>query len=241
MKIEAGKCYRTEDGRNTGVIYEDGDANFKAPNIKQVFCSGSSDKDQIYNEDGMVRIPTPFESGHTIIAEWTEGKTLAELDVKPGDVVEFIETGKRSTITHFAHGSYYGTGKHPDWPYCDDADFRLISRAAPEPKTWGEMTPDEKGACALALIEGRLQYSDYNSSVGYPGGWNDKNNMTFFDDTYYRIKPEPVVEEVEIYGGNGYGLGYEFNRNITADNTHRITFNTIDGKPDCSSVKMEEV
>ncbi len=62
-----------------------------------------------------------------------ETGTLAELDVKPGDVVEFIQTGRRTKITHFSNGHYYGDGKNPGWPYSDTHIFRIISRASDTP------------------------------------------------------------------------------------------------------------
>jgi hypothetical protein len=49
------------------------------------------------------------------------------------------------------------------------------------------------------------------------------------------------METVTIYGGDAYGLGCEFDGNLTTDCTHRITFDLIDGEPDCDSIKMEKL
>jgi hypothetical protein len=46
----------------------------------------------------------------------------------------------------------------------------------------------------------------------------------FTDWCYYRIRPEPKVETVTFEHAGC-----------------RFTFNLIDGKPDCASVKMEEL
>lgn len=49
-------------------------------------------------------------------------------------------------------------------------------------------------------------------------------------------KPEPKVETVNLYSSDcAYG------RLIEAMRDHRITFNLIDGEPDCTSIKMEKL
>jgi len=50
------------------------------------------------------------------------------------------------------------------------------------------------------------------------------------------MKPEPVRETIELCGK---GRVFE-DRQLPSD-THRITFDLIDGKPDCSSIKMEKL
>ncbi len=108
---------------------------------------------------------------------------------------------------------------------------RIISRASNTPKTWGEMTDAEKGALLRANLRGDLQFSDYNSSKGHPGGWNDKSNWFFADDTYYRIKPEPKRDTVKLAVWRTEGHFYE----------DIGTIDLIDGDPDVDSVKMDSI
>lgn len=50
--------------------------------------------------------------------------------------------------------------------------------------------------------------------------------------------PEPVVETVTLHGG----IGVSFTSGgRTPFDTHRITFTTNDGEPNCSSIKMERI
>lgn len=53
-----------------------------------------------------------------------------------------------------------------------------------------------------------------------------------------RFKPnQPKIEEVVLLGNLANGF-----YNFAADfDTHRITFNLVDGEIDCSSVKMEKI
>ena len=137
MKIEAGKFYRTRDGRKVGPMFEytwfdksddvafietEGDGHYWSVDGK--YCKGSS-------------------SDHDLIAELAdepETSTLAELNVKPGDVVEWLERpefGKMSVtkVDIVDSGLYsgqlivtlseYGTGVFGS---CEV--FRIISRAS---------------------------------------------------------------------------------------------------------------
>lgn len=91
-----------------------------------------------------------------------------------------------------------------------------------EPRLWKDLSPEEKGALLLAHHEGRdiqMYASDHWYTV----------NPIWEDFTAYRIKPEPVRNSVEMK----WGLG--------SLDTHRITFDLVDGVPDCSSIKMEKI
>ena len=95
------------------------------------------------------------------------------------------------------------------------------------------MTPEEKGALLLAAHEGKV--------IEYKGPSSDWTVGTPFwaESHAYRIKPEPKVEAVTVYmklNCNGNWIGTE-----SKHCTHKayVTFNLIDGKPDCASVKME--
>jgi len=162
--------------------------------------------------------------------------TLKELGVKPGDVVEcvwdYVNTwteGCRYEMTHRG----LSADKPPE-QLSSISTFRLISRASDTPKIWGEMTDEERGALLLAEHEGKVIEKSPNQ---YNPIWADKGSSSFVYWCAYRVKPEPVRETVTLhYGVWGYASaeGHE-------GATHRITFDLIDGKPDCASIKMEEI
>ena len=96
---------------------------------------------------------------------------------------------------------------------------------------WYDMTPEEKGSLLLAKHKGKEIEFWANSFDGWV-----KCYPTWSDHKAYRIKP--TVETVVMYGSKrfkGFGL-------VQGPNTkYTITFNTIDGKADPSSIKMEEL
>ena len=159
--------------------------------------------------------------------------TLAELNVKPGDVVEFVEGydgmypeyGGKRMVGDSDGGVSFDTGNG----FCGDAlhIFLIVSRASEKPKLWRNMTPEEKGALLLAMHDGKKVeiYSD--------GEWRAKKFMAFAGDYAYRIKPEPKVETVTMDGNDIRFSGFL--------KCHRVTFNLIDGEPDCNSIKMEKL
>ena len=169
-----------------------------------------------------------------------ETGTLKELNVKPGDVVEWVDDGTIHEIVLacvipngesfpsevYAELSNYGWGV-----FCEER-FRIISRASdPEPKLWRDMTPEEKGALLLAAHEGEV--------IEYEGhGWHKVacNDPVWYDDTAYRVRPEPKRETVTTYAKADAIGGL-----CRSDATHRITFDLIDGQPDPDSIRMEQV
>lgn len=106
-------------------------------------------------------------------------------------------------------------------------------------KLWKDMTPEEKGALLLASHEGEtLQYWKRGT-----GGWEDCLSVVIHNNEFYRVKPKPVVKEVVFYGMaskhqeeglNPFPIGFT---RVSTD-THKITFNLVDGDPDCNSIKM---
>jgi hypothetical protein len=161
------------------------------------------------------------------------GKTLKELNAQPGDVVSF--GNGPYTITKIDGGLFYAKDKHGAicGPLGDAVLWHIVSRAVDTPKLWRDMTPEEKGALLLAHHEGEvIEVQKTTGSI-----WYKATKPIWHSDYAHRIRPEPKVETVTIRwqpsgaavysSGNGY--------------THRITFNLIDGKPDCDSVKMEEL
>ena len=173
-----------------------------------------------------------------------ETGTLKELNVKPGDLVECVgegtsfsfAVGEKYLVTKSSdgrlecHGVSYGikSGKC-DWK------FRIVSRASdPDtPKLWRYMTPEEKGALLLAHHEGKV--------IEFEGqGWHKVafGDPGWYDYTAYRVSPEPKRETVTLYFGElkqGALL-----RKVRTD-THRITFDLIDGKPDPDSIRIKQV
>lgn len=99
-----------------------------------------------------------------------------------------------------------------------------MAQTTQEPKLWKDMTPEEKGALLLADHEGKAI-----EAWAYGDKWLvlvpewDKH-------TAYRVKPEPVVETVTLYGFNSYGH-WIFGRKEQED-THKITLTIRDGVVD---------
>jgi hypothetical protein len=98
------------------------------------------------------------------------------------------------------------------------------------------MTPEQKGALLLAHHEGKgIQFShacEWFTFTTQWHGWRGK--------LAYRVKPEPKRETVTMTGHNrGYWC---FGSDRLEDrDTHRITFDTIDGEPDCATIRMDRL
>ena len=110
------------------------------------------------------------------------------------------------------------------------------------PTLWRDMTPEEKLALLLAEREGS-QMQVYVGPGAWidGGGWDDIECPLWEEKAAYRAKPQPVRETVTLYG-EAHTIGWCFSPDSGIDNeTHRLTFDLIDGKPDCNSVKMEEL
>lgn len=160
--------------------------------------------------------------------------TLAELNVKPGDVVEFVDgylgmcpqyKGKRMVCT--ADGvSIDGTIGFPRGNY---HKFHIISRASDTPKLWRDMTTEEKGALLLAHHEGKgIEYFSRIDNV-----WGKTYAPDWRDNYAYRIKPEPKVETVTTHG-----TWCNKGKMPKTQYVYEITFNLIDGKPDWNTAKV---
>jgi len=165
-------------------------------------------------------IPSPCRESW----EMKEFGTLEELNVKPGDVVQHIFSGLHYTVSTKKYSLIHpdGTSHHyAGWNY---GRFSIVSRPTDTPKLWKDMTPEEKGALLLAMHEKRAV------EVFDDDKWVKKSFMVFVDDLAYRVKPNPKVKTVEMDGSDI--------RFAAFFKGHRITFDTINGKPDCSSIKM---
>ena len=135
----------------------------------------------------------------------------------------------RGTVSWKPDGVRY-KGREPE------AD--LIAEWVDEPKLWKDMTPEEKGALLLAYHEGKTIEGFWD------GCWQECDQVhkfAFAINVPYRVKPEPVVETVTMYTGTPISHWGWTADSCSTDRTHRITFDLIDGKPDCNSVKMESL
>lgn len=130
-----------------------------------------------------------------------------------------------------------------------ESDHYLIAEWTDEPdtpKTWGEMTDAEQRDVSHAAMKGKTIELDAGSF-----GWAEWDGETPLCLVHHpiRIKPEPKRETVTIdlasaSGGKWYQPG-----SPGSPETHRITFDTIDGKPATGEfrndngdvIKMEEL
>lgn len=104
-----------------------------------------------------------------------------------------------------------------------DSPYDLVEEWKDEPKLWKDMTDEEKGALLLAHHEGKI--IEYYTKVNPE--WVKVYNPPWCDNYAYRVKPGAVIKS-DSFGIVRNGCGYN------------ITFITIDGEPDCSSVRMSK-
>ena len=166
-----------------------------------------------------------------------EGSRLEDLDLNPRDVVAHIGShGKTihtiSTITKDADGEFTFLNDKGTVLSSTNRCWELISRATPEPKTWGQTTDEEKGALLLHAFKGGVvQY--YSASLEK---WLDCGQhiiANFADSIDYRAKPkpEPVVGEVVLHG-TLWGGKPQFNPWQNGDgDTHLMVLPMRDGQP----------
>jgi hypothetical protein len=197
-----------------------------------------------------------------------EYKTLRELDVKPGDVVvNYLRGAGTIVVDKVEGGAFYSESMRmshaPIW--------RIVSRASENPQTYtpGErqavatyprasvspdhawevddtpkpirdMTDAEIGALVRANNEGKVIESICSE---VDSEWDVVVYPAWFQNKSYRVRPEPKRETVESCGSvdrDQDGKPHFFHYPVEAQ-THRITFDLIDGNPDCDSIKMEEM
>ena len=215
MQIEFGKFYRTRDGEKMGP------AERHLSDIYPWEVGGDA-----YTSDGFF---LDGERSHRdLVAEWTEATpaepaeigTLKELNVQPGDVVEWTVNGVAYKIEFMnTHSAFSGDARFA----LDDGLFRIVSRATPtepasEEITWGEWGPPSDGAADGDYMERCI---------------NGKTELR------YPVSKQPVVETVTLGGAcNGF---WSFGGLNFAGDTARITFDVIDGKPDWSTLRGEDL
>jgi hypothetical protein len=167
-------------------------------------------------------------------------KTFDELGYKAGDTVRCVgsnpyfdkyKTGDISTLELNDYGSLRaGTwdGSLGDWELvCDPSDL-----------TWGDMTPEQQGALLLAHHQGKT----IEMLLVYSRDWHTLTDKPEFRPEYaYRVKPEPVVVHHEMHSGDQDGDIYGFSWVKCSDSTYVLTYDTEDGVPVCSSVKLSKL
>lgn len=248
MKIVEGKYYRTARGHRVGPMRKRKSGFYEMVDDWDTPFSGSLwylDGEGVGNEDLVEEWVEPviIESGKYYRnrsgdkvgpAQWTGGEYPWNIPWNMGEYGKgdyFHYEDGRSCLGHKGDdivGLWYG------------ADDIVVNQKEPamEYKTWGDMTPEEKGRLLLAhhegtTIESKTRYGDSKWEAVVAPGW--------YADQYYRVKPEPKVETVEIEGACFNGAWRMSQTGFYGDHSHKITFDTIDGEPDCSSVKMEKI
>jgi len=239
MKLEVGKSYRTAAGEKATVVRVDAYGDFVVRHITSFFILD-------HNEDGTCY------GLHTcdLVSEWvdeptSEGppQTLDDMGAKVGDIVEFVKSGACHKIERIEGGRYY-TGEEGAGILRTDAVWLMVSRAPKAPTIWRDMTADEK----VALYEARSAGKTVQLRLPPYGGWTDcVKGSKFVDEFAFRIKPEPKRERVRMwacgYGGNHRARGFTTSelRDSFDRRKYEITFDLVDGVPDCASVKMEKI
>lgn len=187
MKLQVGKTYELNDGtiakcesmRGDDPLAVDGSGY--GPFLVDGCC---------YHQDGKfgARRHPSFDVRRCVDGEGKpdmdkEYKTLRELDVRPGDVVECMTC----TTDVWTVGKTYGVVESTNEKYPFEVEcnypqsqrssvstFRIVSRASRNdtPKLWRDMTPEEKGALLLARHEDRhIESYDADNNNWYHVAW----------------------------------------------------------------------
>lgn len=114
----------------------------------------------------------------------------------------------------------------------------LIAEWTDEPRPWKDLTDAEKGALLLAHHEGKVIEAYDSVDCEWESG---PPAPIWLYNVAYRIKPEPKRETVTLYGEESYSGFWGFASGSEDPSEYRITFDLVDGVPDCASIKMEEV
>lgn len=149
-----------------------------------------------------------------------EYKKLKELNIKPGDVVEW----NGSEFVAFeepkpdgASGVWAGTEGH-GW-ISGNATVRIISRADDAPTLWSKMTDAEKGGLLLAHHNGEeIEFLT-------DGAWWYIERPNWKPSYAYRVKPKPRTEWVRIINDNDETIA-------------TCTVLMTDGVPDLSTIDL---
>lgn len=100
------------------------------------------------------------------------------------------------------------------------------------PKIWRDMTPEEKGALLLAHHEGKVIECCAPNEKWFP-----IEAPSWVSHFAYRVRPEPKRETIVLYDQ----CATIWTDHNPCDAEYRITFDIVDGEPDCGSIKMEKL
>jgi hypothetical protein len=134
-------------------------------------------------------------------------------------------------------GKWDDTGEDGHATSFEDSIDDLIAEWTdePAPKLWKDMT-DEERVDAL-----------YDGLKGCPPGTTGKDRIKLVLSSLGEVRPEPKRETVTLTGAN-FGTAnlaewkWSFRQSgHIGQETHRITFDLIDGEPDPSTIRMESL
>lgn len=170
--------------------------------------------------------------------------TLKQLNVKVGDKVRPIRTkqgeilkGVLLVLTHVDHVYGYCKARQPDketapWEVSYDSTIFRLEEEALEIKVGDEVLYDDDLGTILCKV---LAAQNHWAVINYQGG-----RPWVVDKT--ELKPKPVVKEVVLYGQlEGSMWAFDSFYQEAMKDTHKITFNLVDGEPDCNSIRMEKL
>lgn len=164
--------------------------------------------------------------------------TLNQLNVKVGDKVRNLHSSSVYEIRRDSDGTLRcyclkSSSLGADWwglAVEDSYGLYELLEEAMEIKVGDEVLYEDGLDTILCKV---LAAQNYWVVINYQGGRPWVVNKT----DVRKPKPKPVVKEVVMYGGD-YDTWTE--RRLGSD-THKITFNLVDGEPDCTSIKMEKL
>ena len=118
------------------------------------------------------------------------------------------------------------------------ANVMIVTDADPDttpPRTWGELTEAEQNKIAGHYARGgEVEFLWGDNKI-----WTTAPKPSWEGHVSFRIKPSPVVVDVSInVKPNKHG---EWVSDISRSGGHEVTFQTIDGKPDWSTLKGADV
>jgi hypothetical protein len=168
-------------------------------------------------------------------------KTFDELGYKAGDTVRCVYTRSSSGAAYKA-GDIFELSKDRDGYLSTPREFlgtlgdwELV--CDPSDLTWGDMTPEQQGALLLAHHQGKtIEIKSFAL-----GNWVPLHEPEWVSSAAYRVKPETVVVHHEMHSVlyKGTIIGFAEGKNTGSE--HVLTYDTEDGVPVCSSVKLSKL
>ena len=130
----------------------------------------------------------------------TEWKSLRELGVQPGDVVQYEHDPPRTVADICNDGSCGMTDKSrwflgsPDWTLVSRAADRQEAYSGNKPISLRDMTAEQIGLLVKASLAGKkIEYF-----CPLRGAWVVTASPPWLESTLYRVRPEPRIEVVDL-------------------------------------------